>query len=120
VKISAAQLESILGPAPFSGQTTLPSDAAWASRGGGVVGVATGLAWTAVGGEVLFVESAAMAGLGKLSLTGRLGDVMKESVLAAISWLRANRVLLPKTSSKLIEQYAHGELDIHVHFPSGR
>ena len=62
VKISAAQLESILGPAPFSGQTTLPSDAAWASRGGGVVGVATGLAWTAVGGEVLFVESAAMAG----------------------------------------------------------
>ena len=53
-------------------------------------GVATGLAWTPVGGEVLFVEASRMAGSGSLTLTGQLGDVMKESARAALSWVRAH------------------------------
>jgi ATP-dependent Lon protease len=89
--IDASQLSSILGPAPFSGQTMLPSSPAWASLGGGVVGVATGLAWTAVGGEVLFVETALMEGTGRLHVTGNLGEVMKESILAAIRCARRPR-----------------------------
>ena len=55
-------------------------------------GVATGLAWTPNGGEVLFVEATVMPGTGKVLTTGRLGDVMKESASIAVSWLRANAV----------------------------
>jgi ATP-dependent Lon protease len=53
-------------------------------------GVAVGLAWTPAGGEVLFIEASRMAGAGSLTLTGQLGDVMKESARAALSWIRAN------------------------------
>jgi ATP-dependent Lon protease len=77
------------------------------------VGIATGLAWTATGGDVLFVESTAMKGKGRLTLTGQLGDVMKESAQAALSFAR--------TRSRLYgikEEYFSGH-DIHVHVPEG-
>ena len=77
----------------------------------GVPGVATGLAWTPVGGDVLFVEATAMPGKGKLTITGQLGDVMKESAQAALSYVRAHADGLPEDFFK-----TH---DIHVHVPAG-
>ena len=76
-------------------------------------GVAIGLAWTPVGGDVLFVEASRMSGSGSLTLTGHLGDVMKESAKAALSWLRAN-----------VDKYNvlpafYKDADIHLHVPSG-
>jgi ATP-dependent Lon protease len=73
-------------------------------------GVATGLAWTPVGGDVLFVEATAMPGTGKLVLTGQLGDVMKESAQAALSYVRAH--------ADTPEGW-FAERDIHLHVPSG-
>ncbi|MCT4645428.1 MAG: endopeptidase La [Carboxylicivirga sp.] len=76
-------------------------------------GVVTGLAWTAVGGEILFVETSLSKGKGKLTLTGNLGDVMKESALLALEYLRAN-------SDKLgIKSEAFDEWNVHVHVPEG-
>ncbi|MDP2689004.1 MAG: S16 family serine protease, partial [Deltaproteobacteria bacterium] len=77
------------------------------------VGVATGLAWTPVGGEILFIESTIMNGKGQLTLTGHLGDVMKESAHAALSYARsrADRFGLKPDFYK--------ELDLHIHVPSG-
>jgi ATP-dependent Lon protease len=77
------------------------------------VGVVTGLAWTPVGGEVLFVEASIMKGKGGLTLTGQLGDVMKESVQAALSYIRARAAEL-----QLAEDF-YSTLDIHVHVPAG-
>ena len=74
-------------------------------------GVATGLAWTPVGGDVLFVEASAMPGTGKLTITGQLGDVMKESAQAALSYVRSHAEGLPEDFFK-----TH---DIHVHVPAG-
>jgi ATP-dependent Lon protease len=76
-------------------------------------GVVIGLAWTQVGGEILFVESSLMRGNGKMQITGRLGDVMKESALAAMTWIRANAGSLG-IDDKLFEKS-----DFHVHFPAG-
>lgn len=77
------------------------------------VGVATGLAWTAFGGETLSIEVNSMKGTGKLQLTGQLGEVMKESAMAGISYIRAN-------SDKLgIDSNFYKEMDIHVHVPEG-
>ncbi len=78
-----------------------------------VPGVATGLAWTPVGGDILFVESARMPGSGKLILTGQLGDVMKESAQAALSLVKAQAAELG-IDPKLFDQS-----DIHVHVPAG-
>jgi ATP-dependent Lon protease len=75
--------------------------------------VATGLAWTSVGGELLFVEATRMPGKGGLHLTGRLGDVMKESAQAAFSWLRAHAADLGLPEDFL------GKQDVHVHLPKG-
>jgi ATP-dependent Lon protease len=78
-------------------------------------GVATGLAWTPVGGEVLFVEASAMPGAGHLTITGQLGEVMRESAQAALSYVRSNEIdLLPDLPA---EWFAHH--DIHVHVPAG-
>ena len=77
------------------------------------IGVANGLAWTAVGGETLSVEVNSMKGTGKIQLTGKLGDVMKESAMAAISYIRANSNTLG------IEENFHKEMDIHIHVPEG-
>jgi len=76
-------------------------------------GVATGLAWTPVGGDVLFIEATRMKGKGALSLTGKLGDVMKESAQAALSFLRAHA-----TEFKIDEDF-HEKYDIHIHVPAG-
>ena len=77
------------------------------------VGLVTGLAWTAVGGETLEVEVNVMDGSGKLELTGNLGDVMKESVHAAMSYIRANAQKLGVAGD------FYKTKDIHVHFPEG-
>jgi ATP-dependent Lon protease len=78
-------------------------------------GVATGLAWTPVGGEVLFIEATAMPGSGKLTITGQLGEVMKESAQAALSWVRGHeRRLNPELSDDWFAEH-----DIHIHVPAG-
>jgi ATP-dependent Lon protease len=78
-------------------------------------GVATGLAWTPVGGDVLFVEATAMPGKGKLTITGQLGDVMRESAQAALSWVRAH---LSELAPDLPEDW-FAEHDVHIHVPAG-
>jgi len=77
------------------------------------VGVVTGLAWTSVGGDILFVESLLSRGRGKLTLSGQLGDVMKESAITALSYLRSRADELG-IDYRLFEQY-----DLHIHFPEG-
>jgi ATP-dependent Lon protease len=78
-------------------------------------GVATGLAWTPTGGDVLFIEATAMPGTGKLTITGQLGDVMRESAQAALSWVRGHWAQI---DPKLGEGW-FAEHDIHVHVPAG-
>src|SRR5260221_13818200 len=77
------------------------------------VGVATGLAWTAVGGDILFIEVTAVRGKGKLSLTGQLGDVMKESAQAALTYARAHA-----DEQGIAPDYFETH-DIHIHVPAG-
>jgi ATP-dependent Lon protease len=77
------------------------------------IGVATGLAWTEVGGELLVTEATLMAGKGKLTLTGKLGDVMQESAQAALSYVRSKAAEL-----NLADDF-HSKIDIHVHVPEG-
>lgn len=76
------------------------------------VGVATGLVWTEVGGDVIFIEATKMKGKGGLTLTGQLGDVMRESAQAAVSWIRANAADLG-----IDEEFAE-KLDLHIHVPA--
>jgi ATP-dependent Lon protease len=76
-------------------------------------GVAVGLAWTPAGGEVLFVEASRMQGAGSLTLTGHLGDVMKESARTALSWFRTNSM------NYGIEPTFYKDAEIHLHVPSG-
>jgi ATP-dependent Lon protease len=76
-------------------------------------GVATGLAWTSVGGEILFIEATRMYGTGKLQLTGQLGDVMKESAQAALSYVRTNAERYG-ISKDFLEKS-----DVHIHIPAG-
>jgi len=76
-------------------------------------GIAIGLAWTYVGGDILFIEASKMKGKGKLSLTGQLGDVMKESAQAAMSYIRS------KADIFNIEDDFHDNYDFHIHIPAG-
>jgi len=76
-------------------------------------GVATGLAWTPVGGDILFIEATRMKGKGNLTLTGKLGDVMKESATAALTYLRAN------ADKYGIPEDFHEKYDTHIHVPAG-
>ena len=76
-------------------------------------GIATGMAWTAAGGDILFIEATTMPGGGKLRLTGSLGDVMKESVELALSYIRS------KASQYGIDEASFKEMDFHVHVPQG-
>ncbi len=80
---------------------------------GSETGVATGMAWTAVGGETLFIETAVVSGSGKLTLTGQLGDVMQESARTALSLIRERAEALN------IPEDFHTKYDIHVHIPEG-
>ncbi|NLY42514.1 MAG: endopeptidase La [Clostridiaceae bacterium] len=77
------------------------------------VGIATGLAWTPVGGDTLFIEVNVMDGSGKVELTGHLGDVMKESARAAISFIRS------RSEALQIDKDFHRNMDIHIHVPEG-
>ncbi len=78
-----------------------------------LVGCVTGLAWTAVGGEILTIEATAMKGSGQLQLTGKLGDVMQESAKAAVSYIRAHATELG------IDEDFHTKVDLHIHVPMG-
>ena len=101
--VLAAQLEDYLGHRVYQPEMAGKEDE---------VGVAMGLAWTAAGGEVLVVEAIKMPGAGRVVLTGQLGDVMKESVQAAHSYVRSRAAALDIPSD------AFGRFDIHVHFPA--
>ncbi|HTR41756.1 MAG TPA: endopeptidase La [Pseudomonadales bacterium] len=104
IKIEPAQLEDYLGHARFVSETSEKITE---------YGIATGMAWTPVGGEVLFIEATRMRGRGSLILTGSLGDVMKESAQAAMSYLRAQAKKLD------IDLSDYGKFDIHIHVPAG-
>jgi len=82
-------------------------------QGNDIAGVVTGLAWTQVGGEILFVESSLSKGKGALTISGQLGDVMKESAMAALSYLKSNADVFG------IDNRAFQQYDLHVHVPAG-
>lgn len=100
VTIKEADVEKMLGKRRFKPETILEKDE---------VGIINGLAWTAVGGEIMQLEIASMAGTGKIELTGSLGDVMKESAMAAVSYVRANAERLN------IDPEFYKKRDIHIH-----
>jgi ATP-dependent Lon protease len=102
--IEEKDLEEMLGPERFYNETAERTE---------IPGVATGLAWTAAGGDILFIEATRMAGKGSLTLTGQLGDVMKESAQAALSYLRSKADTLGIPANFL------EKTDIHIHFPAG-
>ena len=104
VGISRQKVIEVLGAERFISDTKLRTS---------VPGVATGLAWTPVGGDILFIESSSMPGKGGLTLTGQLGDVMKESAQAAVSYVRANAKKLG------VDPDFHSKLDLHIHIPAG-
>jgi ATP-dependent Lon protease len=104
VTVLPKTVDKLLGPVKFLPDATLKEDR---------VGIATGLAWTAVGGDVLHVEALALPGKGELRLTGHLGDVMKESAQAALSYLRANAAALG------IDPAFFDQHSLHVHVPAG-
>ncbi len=98
------QVREFLGPQKYTSEVAERTEEA---------GVATGLAWTSVGGEILFIEATRMYGTGKLQLTGQLGDVMKESAQAALSYVRTNAERYG-ISKDFLEKS-----DIHIHIPAG-
>ncbi|MCA6073963.1 endopeptidase La [Fulvivirga sedimenti] len=102
--IDVAKVKEVLGAEMFDKESY---------QGNDVAGVVTGLAWTQTGGEILFVEASLNRGKGKLTLSGQLGDVMKESAMAAISYLKANSEQL-HIDYRVFDQY-----DLHVHVPAG-
>jgi ATP-dependent Lon protease len=104
IKIEPLQLGDYLGHAPFMAETAEKITE---------YGIATGLAWTPVGGEILFIEATRMRGRGNLILTGSLGDVMKESAQAAVSYLRSQAKKLD------IDLSDYGKFDLHIHVPAG-
>jgi len=102
--INATSLHGYLGPSRFHREDEMEKNE---------VGVVTGLAWTPVGGEVLFVEATVMKGKGVLTITGHLGEVMKESIQAALSYIRT------KSAEMRLPEDFISTLDIHVHVPAG-
>ena len=104
-EITAKNVEEFLGKEKYHYDKLL---------GQNEVGVATGLAWTVVGGETLFIETAILPGTGQLQLTGQLGDVMQESAKAAVSYIRANSKKLG-----IADEEFYKKNDIHIHIPEG-
>jgi ATP-dependent Lon protease len=104
VRIEAGDVQDILGAPRFENEVAMRVS---------VPGVATGLAWTPVGGDILFIEATRIPGTGKLILTGQLGDVMKESAQAALSLLKSQAESLGVDSTRFEKS------DIHVHIPAG-
>ena len=104
VHVGAADLDEILGPARFEREAALRTS---------LPGVATGLAWTPVGGDILFIEATRVPGSGRLILTGQLGDVMKESAQAALTLVKSSAADLQ------IAAAAFEAVDVHLHVPAG-
>jgi ATP-dependent Lon protease len=104
VSIGADDVQGILGGARFENDVALRTS---------VPGVATGLAWTPAGGDILFIESSRVRGSGKLILTGQLGDVMKESAQAAVTWVKSQADRL-RIDPALLDNS-----DLHIHVPAG-
>ncbi len=104
VRIDSEDLPSVLGPRQFENEVAMRTS---------VPGVATGLAWTPVGGDILFIEATRIPGHGKLILTGQLGEVMRESAQAALSIVK-NRAAMLGIDTALFDQS-----DIHIHIPAG-
>jgi ATP-dependent Lon protease len=104
VTIKAEDLENILGPTRYSNEKYANAK---------LSGVAIGLAWTRVGGDMLYIEASLNKGKGKLTLTGNLGDVMKESATTALSYIKSNAESLG-IDSELFEKN-----DVHIHVPEG-
>jgi ATP-dependent Lon protease len=104
LKVDAKDLRALLGPHRFEGEVAMRVS---------VPGVATGLAWTPVGGDILFVECTRTPGSGRLILTGQLGDVMKESAQAALTLVKA------RSASLGIDPEMFEKSDIHLHVPAG-
>jgi ATP-dependent Lon protease len=104
VSIGASEVARILGAPRFENDVALRTS---------VPGVATGLAWTPAGGDILFIESSRVRGSGKLILTGQLGDVMKESAQAAVTWVKSQADRLSIDPSILDDS------DLHIHVPAG-
>lgn len=102
--LNVAELKKLIGPPRYLKDRTINNEYA---------GVVTGLAWTAVGGEILFVETSLSQGDGKLTLTGNLGDVMKESAIIALEYLKSHSSLLG------LEPDIFTKWNIHVHVPEG-
>jgi ATP-dependent Lon protease len=103
VKVAPNQLHEILGPGHSRDKY----------QGNDVAGVVTGLAWTSVGGDILFIETSLSKGKGKLTLTGNLGEVMKESAVIALAYLKAHSEMIGLTPE------VFDKWDIHVHVPEG-
>lgn len=103
-KITLERIREILGPETFDKENYEDNS---------VPGVVTGLAWTPVGGDILFIESSLSRGKGKLTLSGQLGDVMKESAVAALSYLKSHAEEL-NIDHRIFDHY-----DLHVHVPAG-
>lgn len=101
--IAASQLEDILGPAHAKDKY----------QDNDVAGVVTGLAWTPTGGDILFIETSLTKGKGKLTLTGNLGDVMKESAMIALEYLKSHSDFLG------LEQDVFDKWNVHIHVPAG-
>jgi ATP-dependent Lon protease len=104
IRIGPAELVGILGPPRFENEVAMRTS---------VPGVATGLAWTPVGGDILFIEATRTAGRGSLILTGQLGDVMRESAQAALSLIKSRAAALGIAPESFEKQ------DIHIHVPAG-
>ena len=104
IRIDAGDLATVLGPRQFESEVAMRTS---------VPGVATGLAWTPVGGDILFIEATRTPGGGKLILTGQLGEVMRESAQAALS------VVKNRAAALGIDPAAFERTDIHVHVPAG-
>jgi len=104
VSIGANDVTRILGGARFESDVALRTS---------IPGVATGLAWTPAGGDILFIESSRVRGSGKLILTGQLGDVMKESAQAAVTWVKSQADRLG------VDPAALDNSDLHIHVPAG-
>lgn len=102
--VDAADLTDVLGPPKFENEVALRA---------ALPGVATGLAWTPVGGDILFIEASQTPGTGRLILTGQLGDVMKESAQAALTLVKSRAQALALDPSVFEKQ------DVHVHVPAG-
>ena len=122
IEVTKEFVEEILGPIVYENEITKRIDQP---------GISIGLAWTSFGGKVLLIEAAKYAGSGKLQITGHLGDVMKESVITAVGWIKAHTELIylltqensyeSKNSvnvKNFVQDSFFTEHDIHIHFPA--